>query len=161
MPPEFYCGEQSIAMRQLTAKLVDYDSQEFQQARELRYKLFFAQHDLPKSIVTDLKQSDYFHAAIEIDNKVVAYGQLVPYEDKIYQICQMVVMPEYQRQNLGKKILLFLIDIAKQEQAIALTLNARLTAVDFYQKLGFQTHGTSFPSSTTGIPHITMNLKLL
>ena len=160
MPPEFYCGEQSIAMRQLTAKLVDYNSLEFQQACELRYKLFFAQHDLPKSIVTDPKQSDYFHAAIAIDNKVVAYGQLVPHKDKIYHICQMVVMPEYQRQNLGKKILLFLIDIAKQEQAIALTLNARLTAVGFYHKLGFQTHGTSFPSSTTGIPHITMNLKL-
>ena len=147
-------------MRQLTVKLVDYNSQEFQQACELRYKLFFAQHNLPKHIVTDLKQADYFHTAIAIDNKVVAYGQLVPHEDKIYQICQMVVMPEYQRQNLGKEILLFLIDIAKQEQAIALTLNARLTAVGFYQKLGFQTHGSSFPSSTTGIPHITMNLKL-
>ena len=147
-------------MRQLTAKLVEYNSPEFQQACELRYKLFFAKHNLPRSIVTDLKQADYFHGIITIDNKVVAYGQLVPHQDKIYQICQMVVMPEYQRQNLGKKILLFLIDIAKQERAIALTLNARLTAVGFYQKLGFQTHGTSFPSSSTGIPHITMNLKL-
>ena len=139
------------------AELIEYDSQEFQQACELRYKLFFAQHNLPKSIVTDPKQKDYFHAAIAIHNKVIAYGQLVPHDDKIYQICQMVVAPEYQKLGLGKKILLFLIDIAKQEGAIALTLNARLTAVGFYQKLGLQTHGTPFPSSTTEISHIGMN----
>ena len=140
-----------------TAKLIKHDSQEFRQACELRYKLFFAQHNLPKSIVRDLKQKYYFHAAIAINNKVIAYGQLVPHPNKVYQICQMVVAPEYQKLGLGKKILLFLIDIAKQEQAIALTLNARLTAIGFYQKLGFQTDGVSFLSTVTGVPHVKMN----
>ena len=143
--------------KRYTAKLIAYNSPEFQQASKLRYELFFALHDLPVSIVTDSKQANYFHAAIAIDRKVVAYGQLVPHQDRIYQICQMVVATEYQRQGLGKKILLFLIDIARQEQAIAITLNARLTAIGFYQKLGFQTHGTHFLSSTTGISHIGMN----
>ena len=147
-------------MRQLAAKSIDYNSPEFQQAGDLRYKLFFAKHNLPKSIVTDPKQVDYFHAAIAIDNQVVAYGQLVPHQNKVYQICQMVVAPEYQKQGLGRKILLFSIDVAKQKGAIALTLNARLTASGFYQKLGFQTQGTPFPSSTTGIMHITMNRTL-
>ncbi len=153
-------------------ELIKYNSQEFQQACQLRYELFYAEHGLPWHIVEDERQADYFHAAILIQNSVVAYGQLVPQDNSVYQntykICQMVVKPGYQGQNFGSKILLFLIEQAKQESAIAkrrrsliaLTLNARTTAVGFYQKFGFKTHGRQFPSTTTGIPHITMNKNL-
>jgi predicted GNAT family N-acyltransferase len=146
-------------------ELIKYNSAEFQQACQLRYELFFAEHSLPWHIVQDERQAEYFHAAILIRNSVVAYGQLVPQDNSVYQISQMVVKPGYQGQNFGSRILLFLIEQAKKEGAIAkrrrsliaLTLNARTTAVGFYQKFCFQTHGTQFPSSTTGIPHITMN----
>jgi predicted GNAT family N-acyltransferase len=138
-------------------KAIKYNSQEFQQACQLRYELFFAEHHLPWDIVQDQRQKDYFHAAILKQNLVVAYGQLVPQDNRIYQICQMVVEPDYQGQNYGSSILYFLIEKAQQEGAIALTLNARLSAVGFYQKFGFQTQRAQFPSSTTGIPHITMN----
>jgi predicted GNAT family N-acyltransferase len=141
-------------------ELIKYNSQEFQQACQLRYELFFAEHSLPWQIVQDERQADYFHAAILIAGSVVAYGQLVPQDNSVYQISQMVVKPNYQGQNLGSKILLYLIDRAREEKAIALTLNARITAVSFYQKFGFQTHGRRFLSATTGIPHITMNKKL-
>lgn len=141
-------------------KLIKYKSQEFQQACQLRYELFFAEHSLPWQIVQDESQADYFHAAILIKNTVVAYGQLVPLDNRVYQISQMVVKPGYQGQNFGSKILLYLIDRAREEKAIALTLNARLTAIDFYQKHGFQIQGQQFPSTTTGIPHISMNKSL-
>jgi ribosomal protein S18 acetylase RimI-like enzyme len=146
-------------------KPIKYHSQEFQQACQLRYELFYAAHGLSWDVVQDKRQANYFHGAILKQNLLVAYGQLVPQANRIYQICQMVVKPGYQGQNFGSRILLFLIEQAKQEGAIAkrrrsliaLTLNARLSAVGFYQKFGFQTQGTQFPSSTTGIPHITMN----
>ncbi|MEO0012575.1 MAG: hypothetical protein RLZZ535_964 [Cyanobacteriota bacterium] len=141
-------------------ELIKYNSEEFQQACQLRYELFFAEHGLPWQIVQDERQAEYFHAAILRQNSVVAYGQLVPQDNSVYQISQMVVKPGYQGQNFGSRILLFLIEQAKKEGAIALTLNARTTAVGFYQKFGFQTHGIQFPSSTTGIPHITMNKNL-
>jgi predicted GNAT family N-acyltransferase len=149
-------------------KLIKYQSQEFQQACQLRYELFFAEHSLPWDIVQDERQAEYFHAAILIKNSVVAYGQLVPQNNSVYQISQVVVKSGYQGQNFGSRILLFLIEQAKQQEAIAkrrrsliaLTLHARITAVGFYQKFGFQTHGKQFPSTTTGIPHITMNKSL-
>lgn len=141
-------------------ELIKYNSAEFQQACQLRYELFYAEHSLPWQIVQDERQADYFHAAILIRNSVVAYGQLVPQDNSVYQISQMVVKPGYQGQNLGSKILLCLIDRAKSAKAIALTLHARTTAVGFYQRFGFQTHGTEFLSATTGIPHITMNKSL-
>jgi predicted GNAT family N-acyltransferase len=144
----------------IIVELIKYNSQEFQQACQLRYELFFAEHGLAWDVVQDERQANYFHGAILKQNSLVAYGQLVPQDNRIYQICQMVVKPSYQGQNHGSRILYFLIEQAQQERAIALTLNARSTAVGFYQKFGFQTHGKKFPSSTTGIPHIAMDKKL-
>jgi len=146
--------------KQISVELIRYNSREYQQACQLRYQLFFAEQSLPWSVVEDPRQAEYFHAGISIKDCVVAYGQLVPNLNRIYQICQMVVQPAYQGQNLGRQILLALFKIAKQEKAIALTLNSRLTAVGFYQKLGFQTTGEPFPSDTTAVPHITMKRKL-
>jgi predicted GNAT family N-acyltransferase len=146
--------------KEFNIKLIEYNSLEFQQACQLRYELFFAEHGLAWDLVQDECQGNYFHAAILKQNSVVAYGQLVPQDNRIYQIRQMVVKPAYQGQNFGSRILCFLIEQAKQKGAIALALNARTTAIGFYQKFGFQTHGMQFPSSTTGIPHIAMNRKL-
>ena len=149
-----------INEEKIEVELIESDSREYYLACHLRYKLFFAEHDLPWKVVNDRSQADISHAAISIENRLVAYGQLVRHSDRIYQICQMVVEPDYQKQNLGRKILSTLIEIARQEGAIALTLNARLTAVGFYQKLGFKTFSNSFPSTTTGVLHIAMNKKL-
>lgn len=145
---------------QITVEQIAYDSEEFQQAASLRYELFFAEHNLPWSVVFDERQRNYCHGAIVLQNCVVAYGQLLPQSNGIYRICQMVVTPQYQRQNLGSKILLFLIELAKKQGAIGLVLDARLSAVGFYRKHGFQTCGEQFPSSTTGILHIVMNREL-
>jgi predicted GNAT family N-acyltransferase len=144
----------------IIVELIEYNSQEFQQACQLRYELFFAEHGLAWNVVQNKRQANYFHGAILRQNSVVAYGQLVPQDNRVYQICQMVVKPGYQGQNYGSRILSFLIEKAQQEGAIALTLNARTTTIGFYQKFGFQTYGKQFPSSTTGIPHIAMNRKL-
>ena len=144
---------------QHSVELIEYNSPEYHQACQLRYRLFFAEHNLPKNVVLDDRHANYYHASI-IQDCVVAYGQLVPHPNRIYQICQMVVEPSYQNQSLGKKILSTLIHIAKDRGAVSITLDARLTAVGFYQKLGFQTCGTEFPSTTTGVPHIKMYRKL-
>ena len=149
-----------MADRQISVQLIKYNSCEYQQACQLRYELFFAEHKLPWNVTQDERQADYFHGAVICAGELIAYGQLIPHENQIYQVCQMVVKPNYQRQNLGGTILKALTELAKQEGAIALTLNSRLTAVGFYQKFGFQTYGLQFPSATTKVPHITMNKKL-
>lgn len=148
-------------MQPTLVKLIVYNGQEYQQACQLRYQLFFAKHNLPWKVVDQTSKADNFYAAIVIAGQVVAYGELVPQGTMVYKICQMVVHPSYQRQNLGRQILEFLIDLAQEQGAIALTLNSRIAAIGFYQKLGFQTFGQEFASSTTGIMHIGMSLKLM
>ncbi|MGL5832949.1 MAG: GNAT family N-acetyltransferase [Waterburya sp.] len=51
--------------------------------------------------------------------------------------------------------------ISQQKNAQKIVLDARISAVNFYQQLGFQKIlGTEHPSATTGVPHIYMELKL-
>lgn len=51
--------------------------------------------------------------------------------------------------------------IARQKNARKIVLDARISAVSFYQQLGFQKIlGTEHPSAITGVPHIYMELKL-
>lgn len=144
---------------QIEVSLIKYGSPEYLQACRLRFQLFFAEHGLPWSTVFGDRHND-FYAAIAVQGIVVAYGELVPQANLVYRIGQMVVHPDYQRRSLGKKILSTLIDLAKKEGATSLTLNARLTAVGFYQKLGFEAVGKQFPSTTTGVMHIAMNREL-
>ena len=68
-----------------------------------------------------------------------------------YQISQMVVKPDYQRQSLGQQILLTLINLAKKRGANLIILEARTSAVRFYQKLGFETVSSEYPSKKTGV----------
>ena len=149
-----------MTLDKISVKLIEYQSQEYQQACRLRYRLFFQEHDLPWDVVLDDNNTDCFFAAIVIEENVVAYGQLRDRHNGIYQIEQMVVEPKYQRQYLGKRIILTLIDLAKHKGAIEIVLNSRLCAIGFYQRVGFQTCGVEFPSPTTGVIHIPMNKKL-
>lgn len=141
-------------------KLIEYNSKEYQQACQLRYRLFYAEHNLAWDKVFNNSDRHCFHLAIARSDKVLAYAQLFPQKNLNYQIKQMVVEPSYQKQNLGKQILQAAIDFAKDQGATSLSLNSRLWAIGFYQKLGFKTGGVEFPSPTTKVIHIPMKLQL-
>ena len=142
-------------------KFININSPEYLQACQLRYKLFFAEHNLPFSTVYYNNEYLSFHAILkkEDTDKVIAYGILTPGENQLYQIHQMVVEPSYQKKGLGKMIMQALINKAKTEQAQAIILEARTTAVDFYSKFGFKIVSREYPSKKTGVLHVTMLKK--
>lgn len=139
-------------------KFVEYGSPEYHQATQLRYRLFYQEHNIPLASILDSKEKRNRHLVITAnpDNKVLAYGQLVQNSLEECQIHQMVVEPEYQGKGLGKLILQTLITKTIQQGASSLVLNARITKVGFYQKFGFKTIGEVFASLSTGVPHIKM-----
>ena len=141
-------------------KLIEYESWEYQQACKLRYRLFYADRNLSRLDVFSSEEKNYYHLAIAIEDLIVAYGQLVSQTNSIYLIKQMVVEPNYQKQNLGTQIVLKAIALAQEQGATKIVLNSRLSAVGFYQKLGFYTCGVKFPSPTTGIFHISMKKNI-
>ena len=156
----FHCREFDKIMK---LKFIDTNSPEYLQACKLRYKLFFAEYNLPFSTVYYHRESISIHAVIQekYTDEVIAYGILTPGENKVDQIHQMVVSPSHQKQGFGTTIIQALIDKAKLQQAQAIILQARTTAVNFYRKFSFEVVSREYPSKKTGVLHVTMLKKHL
>ena len=144
-------------------KFVDYGSLEYQQATKLRYRLFYQKHNIPFESIFNLQEQQHLHLVItnKLQNKILAYGRLDRKSADEFQICQMVVEPEYQRQGLGTLILKTLTEVAINQGASLVTLNARVAKMKFYQRYGFEIMGEVFTSSSTGVPHIKMQKQIL
>ena len=91
--------------KEIAVNLIEYQSPQYQQACQLRYRLFYQKHGLPWNRVINSSDASCFHAAISIEDNILAYGQLTTGSDRTYQIRQMVVEPRYQKQGLGKQTL--------------------------------------------------------
>jgi predicted GNAT family N-acyltransferase len=144
-------------------KFIEYGSDEYHQAAQLRYRLFYQEHDIPFESIFDSQEKQDLHLAITASptNIVLAYGRLSQNSFNEFQIYQMVVVPEYQGHGLGMHILQSLTEAAIERGASSLILNARVTKMQFYQKFGFEPVGEIFSSSMTGVPHIKMQRKVL
>ena len=143
----------------MNTSFIDYGSAEWQQARLIRYELFFKPRNLPMSILDDSYDKHAFHCAIKHDGQVVAYGRLHAEERTAY-ISQMVVARAWQRQGLGGIVLSSLVEKAKEQGYAGIMLNARVSVLEFYKKLGFKEIGNVFTSTATKIPHMQMVLWL-
>ena len=128
----------------------------YEKAIELRYLLFFKEHNLPKEIVNDEKEDKSIHIAISQEDEIIAYARLSELKNKEFQISQMVVAPRHQKQGYGEKLLLNTVQIAKDKGAKNIMLNARTTVTGLYKKLGFHEIGEVYKSKRTGISHIKM-----
>lgn len=77
-----------------------------------------------------------------------------------YQLRGMAVHPEYQRQNIGKKLVLYSEKELKKMNTEIIWCNARENAVRFYEKLDFKVISDQFEIPDIG-PHYVMFKKLI
>lgn len=76
------------------------------------------------------------------------------------QIRQMGTLPEFQGKGLAAKVLTALEETSKQEwNALTGWLQARITAIPFYEKCGWTTYGNGYDVNKVG-PHRSMWKKL-
>jgi predicted GNAT family N-acyltransferase len=143
-------------------KLIAHVSDAYHQAAQIRYRLFYQEHNISFESIFDAGEEQALHLAVieRISDRVLAYGQIRQNSPDEFQIHQMVVLPELQGQGLGTQILQGSIAAAIERGARLLLLNARVAKAQFYQKFGFEPLGDVFPSSMTGVPHIKMQKQI-
>ena len=73
-----------------------------------------------------------------LDNQVVGTARLQRNSEEIGQIRYMAVDLMFQRKGIGKKIILYLHQMAKKMGLKKLILDAREPSLDFYKKLGYK-----------------------
>jgi predicted GNAT family N-acyltransferase len=74
------------------------------------------------------------------------------------QIGRMAVLTKFRGKGVGKQILRKLVDIAASQGIKEIILHSQVSAIPFYEKLGFQAQGDVYDEA--GIPHRNMMLTL-
>jgi len=108
-----------------------------------------------KDLETD--QHEMIFAMI-IDEKPIACLQARKLDSQTIKLRQMAVHPDFQALGLGKHLLSQTEKVLKANNIKNIELNARKTALDFYQKSGYKTCGNEFIE--VGIPHYKMRKEI-
>lgn len=89
---------------------------------------------------------------------IIASARLRQISPGIGSIAYVCVLPEFRNRGIATKLIQGLIEVAQAKGLKGIRINARLSTVGFYQRLGFSTDGK--PHDFLDIPHIFMNLGL-
>ena len=112
--------------------------QEFEDYYNVRYELLRGPWNQPRGSEKDDLEDKSFHMAAFDKDKVIGVGRLHKNSDEEGQIRLIAVKEDYRNKGIGKAIMDKLHQKAKELKLKKLMLNARETAVGFYEKLGYK-----------------------
>lgn len=136
---------------------VELGSPDYQATLDLRRAVLLA----PFGIALEAACADDEHAvhlAAFEEARCVACLLLIDRGGGSWQLRQMAVTPELQRQGIGQKLVAFALSWAREAGAVSLMAHAREPAVGFYERAGFSVEGE--PYVKVGLPHRTVVMRL-
>jgi GNAT superfamily N-acetyltransferase len=111
----------------------------------LRQQMLVPSHELKKAKFENDDDEDIsFHLGAFSDSKLVSVASFFYERNPIfsdlhqYQLRGMATLAEYQGQGLSSELLSFAFPIIKQNFCTLLWCNARVSAIGFYEKVGFK-----------------------
>ncbi len=139
-------------------KIIDHNSKEYKQMVDLRRQILrkplgldFTKEDLEK------EKDDLLIAAYE-DDEMLGCCILTQIAPNTVRLRQMAVKAGLQGKGIGRVMMQFAENVARDRGNKKLCMHARKTAAGFYEKLGYNVAGEEFTEVT--IPHYNME-KLL
>ena len=142
----------------MALKIIDHGSREYQQMVQLRNDILrrplgltFTPEELEK------EKEEILIGAFE-EEKMLGCCMLIKQDPVTVRLRQMAVLNNLQGKGIGRALMQFAENIARDQGFHKITMHARKTAVGFYEKLGYVVSGQEFEEVT--IPHYIME-KLL
>ena len=142
----------------MALRMIDHGTKEYQQMVNLRNEILrkplglsFDKEELDK------EKDDILMGAFE-DEKLLGCCLLTRMDPFTVRLRQMAVPNNMQGKGVGRALMIFAENIARDLGYRKLCMHARQTAVGFYEKLGYSISGEPFEEVT--IPHYIMEKSL-
>jgi len=142
----------------MALKIIDHGTPEYLQMVKLRDDILrrplglkFTKEEL------ESEKDNMLIAAFE-DERILGCCMLLEEEPTIVRLRQMAVLNDLQGKGIGRALMNFAENLARDRGYKIIRMHARINAVGFYEKVGYRSKGQQFIEVT--IPHYVME-KLL
>jgi GNAT superfamily N-acetyltransferase len=142
----------------MALKIIDHGTKEYQQMVQIRMDILrkplglsFTQEELEK------EKDEVLIGAFE-DERILGCCMLIKQADHSVRLRQMAVMNNQQGKGIGRALMNFAENIARDMGYRKILMHARKTAAGFYEKQGYHVSGEEFTEVT--IPHYVMEKNL-
>lgn len=142
----------------MALRIIDHGTKEYQQMVNLRLEILRKPLGLsfdPKEL--EKEKEDVLMGAFE-DDRILGCCLLTRMDQHTMRLRQMAVPNSMQGKGIGRALMIFAENIARDLGYKKLCMHARKTALGFYEKLGYTTNGEEFTEVT--IPHYIMEKVL-
>jgi ribosomal protein S18 acetylase RimI-like enzyme len=124
----------------------------------VRQEVFIWEQGVPAELELDEFDPSASHTLAYLNGRCIGTGRLVDLGNRQAQIGRMAVLAKFRNQGVGRQILEGLVRLAQSQGAESIILHSQVSAIPFYEKLGFQAQGPAYDEA--GIAHRNMILLL-
>jgi len=142
----------------MALKILSHGSKDYKQMVELRNNILRKPLGLSFSPDELEREKDDILIGCFEDEKMEGCCLLTEEGNKAVRLRQMAVSPVLQGKGIGRVLMNFAENIARDRGFRKISMHARKNAVGFYEKLGYKTVGDEFHEVT--IPHYVMEKEL-
>jgi len=142
----------------MALKIIDHGTKEYQQMVKLRDDILRKPLGLtfdPEELENE--KNNLLIGAFEDDN-MLGCCMLVEENSAMVKLRQMAVLNALQGKGIGRALMQFAENLARDHGYKVLTMHARKNAVGFYEKMGYKVKGEEFQE--VSIPHFEMEKEL-
>lgn len=128
-------------------------------AVKIRHQVFMLEQGVPSEIEIDKYEAACIHFVLYGDNnEAIATCRLLPLEKGVMKLQRMAVQKNYRGYDYGRLLVEAAEDFSKDLGYNSITLGAQITAIGFYERMGYLKEGEMFLDAK--IEHFQMNKSL-
>ena len=142
----------------MALKIIDHGTAEYEQMIKLRDEILRKPLGLSFSREELDKEKNNLHIVAYEDEKMLGCCMLLEEDPQTVRLRQMAVRNDLQGKGVGKALMQFAENLARDRGYKRITMHARKHALGFYEKMGYKKIGDEFKEIT--IPHVVMEKEL-
>ncbi len=142
----------------MALKILDHGSNEYRQMIKLRDEMLRKPLGLGFTDEEIEEEKDNMLIGAFEEDDMLGCCMLVEENPSMVRLRQMAVLNDLQGKGIGRALMNFAENLARDRGYKILSMHARKNAVGFYEKMGYKIAGTEFTEIT--IPHYVMEKQL-